>query len=516
MSVTGSGTATASRGGPASSQVLAGGFWTAMTQFAPYVYTTITSIIAARVLGPDDMGRQSFIAFLVLTVQTVSTSGVGYALVRYVGELTGGGELGRFRPLVAFAWRLAIPTSVAGGAGVLMATVGGAQPRGAWIFAAVAALAGGLNNVPIRALIGAHRWRGQSNVLLTTGGLSVFATIGVLALGWGITGMLAVTAATGIAIFVWSMLLLGRLLRTVPRESIPLDRTTKHDFVRFAIGNYVPILLNFVVQQRSEFFFLERFSSDSQIAIYSIGYSLMLALLALPTAVRMVVAPSVAALVAAGDFDRIRRGFGRLVRMTLLLSIPLAAAALAFGPALIRLVYGGRYAAAGDVLLILAVPLPLVPLSSGASGLLIGYGRIRVPTLISAAAAAVDIAAAAVLVPRIDADGAAVANVLALVTMSALLLPYSYRLVGGFDVSVPHVVRTLVAAALAGGLGRSVLELGGGGAIFAGGLAVGVGAFCVLAWLLKIVPAVDADWLGGMARARGIDRLGRVLDRVAS
>src|SRR5580765_5849587 len=99
---------------------MVGSMWTAASTLAPYVYTTVISIIAARVLGPDDMGRQSFIAFVVLTVQTVSTSGIGYSIVRHVGDLIGRGDTGKVRSLVTFGWQLAFPASLLAAAALLL------------------------------------------------------------------------------------------------------------------------------------------------------------------------------------------------------------------------------------------------------------------------------------------------------------------------------------------------------------------------------------------------------------
>ena len=485
---------------------MVGSMWTAASTLAPYVYTTVISIIAARVLGPDDMGRQSFIAFVVLTVQTVSTSGIGYSIVRHVGDLIGRGDTGKVRSLVTFGWQLAFPASLLAAAALLLVAVGGAEPRAAWLFGAVAVFAGGLNNVPIRVLVGAQRWRSQSTVLLISQGVSLIATVVVLAVGWGITGMLAVTAGVAVLILAWSTRLMHRYVNSTPTSDRGLERPVKEDVVKFALANYVPVMLTFVVLQRSEFFFLDHYSGDVQIALYSIAFATMLALRALPVSVRLIVMPSVATLVGAGEFDRIRRGFSRFVRLSILLTFPLTAGALALGPALLDVVYGEQYTGAGNVLLVLAGPLPLIPISAAIGALLTGYGQIRIPTLISVFAAVVDIAAAFVLVPRLDAIGAAIANDLALAASALPLLPYCHRLIGGIEVSWKHVARVAVASAVAGLAARLVLVPGDSGVLFIAAVLAGIAAFGLFAWCLKVVPKNDADWIAGVA---GGDEPGR-------
>jgi O-antigen/teichoic acid export membrane protein len=489
--------------------------WTSASFLMPYVCTTIISIVAARILGPDDMGRQSFIAFVVLTGQTAVASGIGYSLARHAGELIGRGQEGAITSLVRLGWRLVVPMGIlAAGALVIVALVG-AEPQAAWVFAAIAVLAGVLNNVPVRILVGVHRWREQSIVLIVVAVASVVPTILVLVLGGGVNGMLAVTAVSALVMFTWCAVLMRRAVRMLAGPQLELG-TMKNEVIRFALASTVPVILTFVVLQRSEFFILDIFSDDSQIALYSIAYSSLAALLALPMAVRAVVLPSVATLVGAGEFDRIRRGFSRLVRLTILLTVPLTAAGLALGPRLLELVYGDQYEGAGKVLLILVAPLPLVPLSAAGSAVLMGFGRIRLPTLVAALAATVDIGAALLLVPRLDAVGAAIANVLAALAATIPLIPYCARLLGGIDVSLRDTARVVLVSAAAACAAALVLQLGTSGLNLAVATVAGVASFMVLAPSVRMIPAADAEWLAQVARERGAHPVERVLYLLAT
>ena len=49
------------------SSVLGGGLWSLASRMLPSCYPFVVSIAAARFLGPDAMGRQSFIAFVSLS-----------------------------------------------------------------------------------------------------------------------------------------------------------------------------------------------------------------------------------------------------------------------------------------------------------------------------------------------------------------------------------------------------------------------------------------------------------------
>ena len=86
----------------------------------------VVSIAAARYLGPDGMGRQSYIAFLELSLTALLSSGISTSLMRHIGEALGQGRPEAARGLVAFAWRLQPGAALVGGA--VLAAAGSAAP----------------------------------------------------------------------------------------------------------------------------------------------------------------------------------------------------------------------------------------------------------------------------------------------------------------------------------------------------------------------------------------------------
>src|SRR3954464_11663969 len=75
--------------------IVSGGLWTLLSRVLPQAQLLVLSIVVARYLGPDEMGRQSYIAFVALTLVQAATAGLPGAISRFVGELLGsrrGGE----------------------------------------------------------------------------------------------------------------------------------------------------------------------------------------------------------------------------------------------------------------------------------------------------------------------------------------------------------------------------------------------------------------------------------------
>jgi O-antigen/teichoic acid export membrane protein len=489
-----------------------GGLWLSGAQVAPYVYATITSIVAARVLGPERMGRQSFIAFVIVVTSTLFAGGIGTAIIRYVGELRGQGRESLLPSLVAWGWKTASGLGSVAALILVGVAAAGAQPTWAWLFAAIAACAGIVNRVPGGVLIGTQRWRSQAVVVVTTGAGAVAVTVVVLLMGGGVSGMVGVTAAAAVTMVIWTTVLTRRRRREISVEREPLG-ALRAEVVRFSVALSVPVVLNLVVGQRSELFFLEHFSSDAQIAYYSIAFSATAALTAIPIAVGAVMTPSVATLAGSGEFDRIRRGYSRVLRLGLLFSLPLTGAALALGPSLLRLVYGPRYDPVGDVLLVILLTIPLIPLGGASSALLIGLGRVRAPIVVGAIAAAVDLGLAAILVPRLDAIGAAIANSSASLISGALIIGFAVGQVRRVQIGWTSVLRVAAASALAAGLARLVLVAGDRLVIWIAAAAVEVVAFGAGAITLRIVSAEDAAFLVGAFK--GGARMSRVFHRIA-
>jgi O-antigen/teichoic acid export membrane protein len=496
-------------------RVLRGSGWQIGAQMAPYVTTALVSVVAARALGPDGMGRQSYIAFVILTTMTACSAGFPAALPRYVGELIGRGDESKLQSLAAWSWRVSFIAATIG-AGVLLTIAAlGSTPQLAWVFGAAAAFTGILHKVPASILNGSQRWRQNSAVILTTTVATTIATVIALVLGGRVTSIFVAAAAGNALMLLLTWGLARRLLAGIKAARAPLGHL-RVEVLRFAAVASLPMLLNFVVFQRSEFFFLEHDSTDQQIAIYSIAFSVYAALLALPTGLVQMFGTAVATLKGAGAHHRIRSGYARGLRLLFLVTIPTTVGALVFGPPLVRLVYGEQYKGAGTLILVLAIPLLIVPAGGVSGGLLFGYGRIWVPVVVGIIAGIVDLGLAALLVPRLDALGAAIANVSAQLAAGVLGIGYCIRMVGGIQIAPRHLAKTAAAALTAGGCAEAVLLLLGSGA---GGLAaamvVGIGVYVALVTSLRVLPREDADWLVETLGARSKSRLTRVCRRLS-
>ena len=193
---------------------------------------------------------------------------------------------------------------------------------------------------------------------------------------------------------------------------------------------------------------LARLSTSSQVGLYDAAYRFMLLGILLPSAiVSSVYAP--AAELAASSRER----FGELARELLSLSallLPLPVIALCADPeGVLRLLYGDAFAGGAPALRWLGAAIALTIASGVVGPLLIAAGQERATLRISLVAAVFNVAANLLLIPWLDAEGAAIAT---LATEAVVLAPALWLLAvrGGVVYDVRQLARVGVAGA--GGL----------------------------------------------------------------
>ncbi len=272
------------------------------------------------------------------------------------------------------------------------------------------------------------------------------------------------------------------------------------------------VIISFVVWRRSELFVLQHYSSDAQIAFYSIAFAAVSGLSKLPETVETVSMPAVANLMGTGQDERIARGFWRALRLLVLATFPLVAGMAVAGPALLELAYGSAYSDAGPVLLAMLAPLLVQPMLRVSEGVLYGLGRPRFIVIAGLVATIVDVALAFLLIPSYDAVGAAIANGAAVLVAGVPCLWLAVSLHRPVLLPIAPMARAVaLSLCVAAGAWAALALVGTLFAVLVG-VIVGVGAALVLRPLL----AEDAEWLssalgdvGGRGRAaRFVTRLG--------
>jgi O-antigen/teichoic acid export membrane protein len=473
----------------------------------PQAYTLATSVVAARVLGAAGLGSLTFIIFVEVTIVTVLTASLPASVSRHVAEARGSDHLGGVIGLRNAARKYAVAAAAAGTAALVLVALLGGSPAAGWLFAAVTCGASILQTIPSAVLIGLQRWRQATVVGLATGFVALIAKIALLETGHGVVGMLAVDAATTTTNLIVMTFLVRKALSTLtPDRSAARDLTNRAR--RYALGAAAGVILTYVVWGRSEVFFLQRFSPESQIPLYSLAFSGVYMLSFVPISVATAASQAFATFSgAAGATERIRSAYGRTLRLMLLLSIPTTLATAAIGPAAFRLVYGEQYAGTKPVLLIMVATFPLVSVSFVSTAVVGGgFARARPQVLAAAAGSIVDLTLALILIPPFAAIGASIANGTAQSITSVMLVVAARRALGPVDWGSSTIIRVVAAAVTAALLALVPILAWPEGIAVPVAIVVFVAAFLSVGSVIRLVSPGDAAWGAALAgrRARGV------------
>jgi len=494
------------------SSVLSGGIWNAFTKLLPQLYTVAASLIMARFLSPGDMGRQSFIAFTELSAVMIFSGGLPNALARSIGETLGRDRPGVVRTLVSWAWRITGVAAALGVVTLLLFGIGRGELRPAWFLAGAACGLTILHSVPSSVLYGTQKWRQATIAGTVTSFLALIAVVVALALGAGIVGIFAVEAVASVVNLVWTSTLAARVVRSVSPGATPAPEA-RRAMSRFAAASSIAVVLNFLVWRRSDFLFLDRYSTDEQIAFYSIGFGAVTALLAAAQAAGHVLAPVVANLMGAEDPGRVSSGFGRALRLLVQGALPLTAAGVALGPAAIIAAYGNEYRPAVPVLVLLLLPLPVNATVLVAAALLEGLGRVALPLVATGIGAVINVSLDVLLVPGHGAVGAAIASGVAQLVAGGLIVVTACRAVAPLRWDAGATGRAALVALLAGLAARAGVMVVGGAPGLLAGAVLGSLAYAAAATLIRPLPTPDVRWLSREVAARLGPRAGATVAR---
>jgi len=247
------------------------------------------SVVAARWLGPADLGTFVALGTLIMTASQIGNLGLPIAVLRFAAaepertaSLVANGRLsglaaGSVALAILVTWARVSPASL-GGVPARLVFVGGlALP---FLFAA---------NQFQSVVLGRQRVR-QYNLMEALNRVLLLAgTVVVLvALGRGLTELVAVTAALAVVQFVAYQVLLGRDARRW-RPDIPLLRS----MVGFSFRAYLTVLFYFLVL-RSDILLIHALLGASPTGIYNVAVLGADALFLLPAVAGLILFPKIA------------------------------------------------------------------------------------------------------------------------------------------------------------------------------------------------------------------------------
>lgn len=482
------------------------------------VAALITTPILVRGLGKEGFGIWVLVASFALYLELLEF-GFGKAAPKFVAEYHARGDERGVRATIATSfWILAALGSAAAAIGAVVAAlfpsifgISDELSSAAQILILLVLLELAIS-IPADTfggvLMGLQRFYLVNATLITVTILQAIAWTIVLAAGGGLVELGIVTVALGLGGQLARFLLARRY---VPRASVSprlIDRTLARRFTGLSVWFFV-LDMSRVVMIRLDTVVVGIVVGVPAAAVYAVGQRLTLALEQLIEPLTKSFFPHSSTLSAGEDHAGLRRSLLVGTRVSLAIAAPIALALAFLAGPLIDLWLGASsdFGEAATVVVLLAAAVTIGALTRTGLLMLQGIGQVRVPAMIVASEAVLNLVLSVILAHEMGIDGVALGTLIAVVVANVgILYPYMCR---AFGVSIGELSLTLarahlpalVVASLVGGA-FAALELTGLVVLAA---APAIGLVYVAVFSFTGLTGEERVHLRGLVRRRGGD-----------
>jgi O-antigen/teichoic acid export membrane protein len=384
-------------------------FWYGLVTLIGLVSGLLMSIVLARGLKPALMGDYSYLLWALRVAGALASLGYPLATARYSADAFARGDVGgAWRFVRLFLRRQIVATTVVVVA--LMPVIFGIAPAGlrwpAFIFA-LALFPISVEAIYSHSVYGAQRYdlTAQTSTIKMT--LQLLASVAIVMLGGGLVGLvLALTAGLSVSCLIQRR----RALEVYGAHRTEPAAPLTPDVRAYLLPLSLVAVLDAIVWDRSEVFFLKIWASSEAIAFYSLAFGLATKLMVIPEIAVGALLPAFSALHGRGDPEQFTDLYRTAVRYVALAGVPIAAVLAAVAPGLIVWLYGEEYRPAAKLLGAMAGVALVSALRKVAWAALRAAGDRRCALSATVVAVALNLVLAAALIPYYTTVGAVVAQ----------------------------------------------------------------------------------------------------------
>ncbi len=478
--------------------------WIALDTGLSLVTGLVISVMVARFMGPQQMGYYTFINWVTNMVGTLATFGPASTARKFAAEYIGRGEIAVARKIVGSTFRWQLMNAVVAVSLGFALVLGRAQAehRTFYLLAILSLFPGMLRGVFGNAIAAAQDYSANAWPSLLAEIVNLTGTCLTLMYGWGLIGLTSsMLAARSIDLPFRYYLYRNCFKKHTPSGSPltapgPLPPEIRERLFRFSWQTTILMILDTVVWDRSEIFFLKFFGDIRQVAFYSLTFGISQQILLLP----QVFASASGANIMV-EQGRDPRGLGRVVaevlRYMALLAFPLTLGLAALSAPAIRFLYGEKFLPAIPVLLVAALFCVPRAFLGPAHQLLLATENQAFLVKWGIATAVLNLSLDLWWIPGGGAIGAAFANGLAQTIAVSGIWVFAFR---RLRIPIPGLAlqkiltSALLMAALSWVIGRSSPPFEG--ALF--GVAAGVAAYALLLRWTRSLHSEDRERLIGV------------------
>lgn len=416
----------------------------------------LISIIATRILGQESFGQFSYVTWLFTTLIMLVDFGVSGATEKYVAELEGAGQ-----HAVANHLTLALLITQCGiglTTGFVLFTFSSwfvkilDQPM---VQPYLSILALGIPVSMIATVLrsrlaGFQRYDLLSKVAILSAITTLVGTIVVLYIGLGVRGLVWLAICISCLQLVFFAFLVYKKYSIRQIEPIPTPLMRR--LIIYCIGLFVWTTVDTITWQRSEIFFLGRYSTIDQVGHYSIAYSIAGIIgTMVPFAIAGVLMPALSFHYGAQDKDTIQQIYSTAIKYVVLFSLPICFLGIAIAKPAIILFYGVNYSPVTWPLRILLIASAAGAVGGINASLFLALGKTSLAGLWGIPIAILNLVLGFILSPPYGAIGASLANticqVIGVMVSTIYLLHFRY-----LRLPITALFHIAIAASISAGL----------------------------------------------------------------
>ena len=369
----------------------------------------LMSIVLARGLGPAAMGDYSYLLWALRVLTALASLGWAFATVRYTAESYARGERARARGVVSFFLQRQLLTTGIVAAAVIVLAFTLVEPRLRWPFVVLAVMLvpATVEGIYTHAVYGAQRYDLTTQTSTVKMALHLAASIIAVAAGLDILG-LVVGLLLGSTV---SCLIQRARARALLGATVTRPPKAMHPEIRGYVASLsVVAVLDALVRDRSELFFLRMWAPSEEIAFYSLAFGLATRVMVIPEIAVGALLPVFSALHGRGDREELQRVYRTAMRYVALSGVPIAALMAALAPGLVHWLYGLAYLPTARLLSVLVVVAVVGALRKVAFAALQAVGDRHCALTATGMAVVLNVILAAALIPTYSTAGAVAAN----------------------------------------------------------------------------------------------------------
>lgn len=464
------------------------------------------SIFAARFLGPIILGKYGLVSSAIAIIGLISNLGLTQVTTKYIAEFAApGNELIR-RQIISYVSKIRIGTSLI----VMVIILFSANFFANFysdnslapylIISSLYILPSGLANLFGNIFAGMQEYKYIALRTSLLYPINVIAMFIVLKLGFGLMGFIWVNVIYGVVECIFYFILLKRKTGLTMDLRLSLPTEIKKRVFSYNWQVALIVLLNYVVWQRSEVFFLGKFQPVSETGFYSLAYGIIEKVqVFLPSIFAGVLMPAISELYGKQQIDSIRKVYFLSTRYLLFLTLPITVEIICVSKQIIPILYGKAYLPMIPVLNILLISGCFAIIASAGFSVLYGIENQNFLLKWTLLMTFVNLALDLILIPKFAAVGAALANsITQIVAILGILIKVSSVLSGEFPLK--DFFKAAIASSVMAISSLWIMHFSNRPLILIFSVIIGVGCYLSIILLTRFFSLLDLKLLGNFKK----------------